>query len=77
MVIFLAAVTMAFSGCVNIQNIINNPAPTTAPVVVTVHDKKKREPRVPMSEGAKRTLIIIAAVLVTLGLAAAGYLLFA
>jgi len=53
-------------------------APTTAPVVVTVHDKKKdKKPRVPLSEGTKRVLIIAAAVLVTLGLAAAGYFLFA
>jgi serine/threonine protein kinase len=49
-------------------------SPTTAPVVVTVHKDKQR---VAMTESAKRLLIIAAAVLVTLGLAAAGYFLFA
>ena len=48
--------------------------PATPAVVVTVHDKKK--PRTPLNESEKRVLIIAAAVIVTLGLAAAGYFLF-
>jgi hypothetical protein len=49
-------------------------APTTAPVVVTVH---KDKPRVAIPENVKRALIIAAAVIVTLALAAVAYVLLA